>query len=133
MVEEQKPSDIDALKKELADIKNEMARKELEDIKRDKMRLELEELKAEQAKTHVVEQYYEPHKPKLSILTTIMAILTLAVAGYVLGTLYGYNLAAEADRYLTSYQLPISGSLLLTIASVVLIFIGLGFVTIAKK
>lgn len=133
MVEEQKPADTEALKKELADIKREMMRKELEEIKREKMRQEFEELTAEQAKKQEPQQYYAPHKPRLSILTVIMAVLTLLVAGYMLGTVYGFNMAAEVDKYLISYNLPISGSLVVAIVGVVLAFIGLGLVTVAKK
>jgi predicted unusual protein kinase regulating ubiquinone biosynthesis (AarF/ABC1/UbiB family) len=132
MVEEQKPADIEALKNELAEIKRDMMRKELEDIKREKMRQELEEMKAEQA-TKETQQYYVRHTPKLSILTAIMAVLALLVAGYMLGTVYGFNMAAEVDKYLISYNLPISGSLVVAIVAVVLAFIGLGLVTVAKK
>jgi predicted unusual protein kinase regulating ubiquinone biosynthesis (AarF/ABC1/UbiB family) len=132
MVEEQKPADIETLKNELAEIKRDMMRKELEDIKREKMRQELEEMKAEQA-TKETPQYYVRHTPKLSILTAIMAVLALLVAGYMLGTVYGFNMAAEVDKYLISYNLPISGSLVVAIVAVVLAFIGLGLVTVAKK
>lgn len=132
MVEEQKPADTEALKKELADIKREMMRKELEEIKREKMRQELEEMKAEQASKEQP-QYYVHHKPGLSILTVIMAVLALLVAGYMLGTVYSFNMAAEVDKYLVSYNLPISGSLVVAIVGVVLAFIGLGLVTVAKK
>jgi hypothetical protein len=134
MVEEQKPtpSEIEALKKELAEIKREMMIKELEDIKREKMRQELEELKAEQA-SNETQRYYVRHTPKLSILTVIMAVLALLVAGYMLGTVYGYDLAGEVDKYLISYNLPINGSLVVAIVAVVLAFIGLGLMTVAKK
>ncbi|HTX44372.1 MAG TPA: hypothetical protein VMC61_06540 [Methanocella sp.] len=132
MVEEQKPADIEALKNELAEIKREMMRNELDDIKREKMRQELEEMKAEQAAKETP-RYYVRHTPRLSILTVVMAVLTLLVAGYMLGTLFRYDLAAEADQYLIYYHLPISGSILLTVAAVVLAFTGLGFVTMAKK
>ena len=130
MVEERKPADIEELKKELADIKREMMRNELEDIKREKMRQELEEMKAEQA---AKQEYHAPYRPRLSIVTAIMAALTLLIAGYVLGTLYGFNMAAEVDKYLINYNLPISGSILLTVIAIVLAFIGFGLVTVAKK
>lgn len=132
MAEEQKPAaaDIEELKKELAGIKNDMMRKELEDIKRDKMRRELEEIKAEQAQK---QPYYAPYVPRLSILTVIMAVATLLAAGYIIGTLYPFNLVAEVDKYLAGYGFPISTSLLLTVVAVILFFIGLGFVTMAKK
>lgn len=132
MAEEQKPAetDIAELKKELADIKRDMMRQELEDIKREKMRQELEEIKAEQAQKQV---YYEHYVPRLSILTVIMATATLLAAGYIIGTLYPSNLVAEVDKYLVGYGLPIGASLLLAIVSLVLFFIGLGLVTMAKK
>jgi hypothetical protein len=132
MVEEQKPADIEALKKELDEIKREMMRDELEDIKREKMWEELEEMKAEQA-SKAEQQYYKRHTPKLSIPTVIMAVLTLLMAGYMLGTVYWFDMAKEIDNYLVILHLPISGSILLTIVAVVLAFIGLGLVTVAKR
>jgi hypothetical protein len=134
IVEGQKPSpsDIEALKKELAEMKNEMMRKELEEIKREKMKEELEEMKAESARQQAP-RYVEVYVPQLSILNVIMAGASLLVAGYLLGILYGFNIAAEVDKYLVSYGYPAVGALLLTVASVVLIFIGLGLVTMAKK
>ncbi len=133
MAEGQKPEegDIAELKKELADIKRDMMRQELEDIKREKMRQELEDIKAEQAQKQQI--YYERYVPRLSILTVIMATATLLAAGYIIGMLYPFNLVTEVDRYLTGYGLPIGAPLLLTIISVVLFFIGLGLVTMAKK
>ncbi len=127
MVEAQKPADIEQLKKELADIKREVARKELEDIKREKMREELEELKA----ARLAPRQYTA--PKLSIVTAIMAVLALLVAGYMLGTLYWLNMAAEIDKYLSGYGLPISGPVLLTVMAVVLALIGCGLVAVARK
>jgi hypothetical protein len=133
MVEDQKPAaaDIDELKKELAGIKNEMMRKELEDIKRDKMREELEEIKAEQAQ--LPPRRYVPYVPRLSILTVIMAVATLLAAGYIIGTLYQFGLTGEVNKYLVAYGFPIDASILLTVVSVVLFFIGLGLVTMARK
>ncbi|WP_174591070.1 hypothetical protein [Methanocella conradii] len=131
MAEEQKPFDIEELKKELADIKSELMRKELEEIKHEKMRQELEELKAEQAQKHEPQRY--SRLPRLSIITALMAVLTLVMAGYMLGTLFTYNLAGDIDKYIASYNYPISGSMVVAIVSVVLIFIGLGFVTMAKR
>jgi hypothetical protein len=133
MVEEPKTSDIAELKKELAEIKNEMMRKELEEIKLEKMRKELEEMKADQAQKTVPQQYYAPYRPQLSIITVAFAGLALLIAGYIAGTLYPLSLAGELDKYLAANNIPIGGALLLAIVSVVLAFIGLGFVTIAKK
>lgn len=132
MAEDQKPAaaDIDKLKKELAGIKNDMMRNELEDIKREKMREELEEIKAEQAQKR---PYYAPYVPRLSILTVIMAVATLLAAGYIIGTLYQFGLTDEVNKYLAAYGVPISASILLTVVSVVLFFIGLGLVTMSKK
>ncbi len=134
IVEGQKPSpsDIEALKKELAEMKNEMMRKELEEIKREKMKEELEEMKAESARQQAP-RYVEVYMPQLSILNVIMAAAALLVAGYMLGNLYWFNMAAEVDKYLANYSFPTVGSLLLTVVSVILIFIGLGLITMAKK
>ncbi|HTY90292.1 MAG TPA: hypothetical protein VMC84_03875 [Methanocella sp.] len=133
MVEDEKPetAGIEDLKKELASIKNEMMWNELEDIKKEKMREELEAIKAEQAEKQ--QRYYVPYTPRLSILTVIMAMATLLAAGYLIGTLYQFGLTDEVSRYLAAYSIPISASILLTVASVVLFFIGLGLVTMAKK
>jgi hypothetical protein len=133
MVDEQKPasSDIEVLKKELASIKNDMMRKELEEIKREKMREELEELKAEQAQKG--QANYAPYKPKLSILTVVVAGATLMGAGYILGTVYSFDLAAEVEKELVPLGLPIGGVLLLTIIGIVLAFLGLGLITTAKR
>jgi hypothetical protein len=128
VVEEKTPSDMEELKKELAAIKSELMRKELEEIKREKMRQELEELKAEQAQGQMA-----PALPRLSIITALMAVLTLVIAGYMLGTLFPFCLAGEVDGYIAGYGYPISGSMVVAIVSVVLIFIGLGFVTMAKR
>jgi hypothetical protein len=135
MVEDTKSAsteDIETLKKELAAIKNEMMHKELEEIKREKMKEELEEMKAESARQQAP-RYVEVYMPQLSIINVIMAGATLLIAGYMLGILYGFNLAAQVDKYLASYSFPTVGSLLLTVVSVVLIFIGLGLITMAKK
>lgn len=130
---EQKPvgADIAELKKELADIKNEMMRRELEDIKREKMRRELEEIKAERhapARPSPV-----PYAPRISIPTLIMAMATLLAAGYILGTLYPFGLAAEVGKYLTQFGVLFDASLVLTIVSVVLLLIGMVLIMLAKK
>jgi|GEM_PF-4541149 len=136
MAEEQKPAqpDIEALKRELADIKNDMMRKELEEIKREKMKKELEELKAESIqKQEPPRRYVERYTPKLSIPNVIMAAFSLLLAGYLIGTLYSYDVVAQVDKYLASNSLPISGTLVVAIASVVLAFVGIGLITVAKK
>jgi hypothetical protein len=133
MVEEQKPAgDIEELKSELASIKKEMMLKELEDIKLEKMREELEEMKAENAAEGSQNRYVYV-KPKLSLVNTIAAVATLLVAGYILGTLYYYNLAGELNNYVVRYGLPISSTVLLTVVAVVLALIGLGLVTVARR
>ncbi len=136
MVEEHRPTptEVEALKKEVADIKREMMRKELEEIKLKKMRQDLEELKAEEAgKSKGQRQYNGGHKPRLSIVTTIMAFLALLIAGYMLGTLYWFNMAAEVDKYLVSFNLPVGGPIVLTAIAIVLALIGLGLITEAKE
>lgn len=134
IVEGQKPSpsDIEALKKELAEMKNEMMRKELEEIKRDKMKEELEEMKAESARQQTP-RYVEVYMPQLSILNVIMAAAALLVAGYMFCSVYGYNIAADVDRYMVSYSLPASGTVVVVVASVVLAIIGIGLITMSKK
>ncbi len=136
MVEEHRPTptEVEALKKEVADIKREMMRKELEEIKLKKMRQELEELKAEEAgKSKGRPQYYAYTAPRLSIVTATMAALALLLAGYILGNLYWFNMAAEVDRYLAGLNLPVGGSMVLTAVAAVLALIGLAMVTVAKK
>jgi predicted phage tail protein len=136
MVEEQKSPGIEALKTELAEIKREKMRNELEEIKREKMRQELEEMKAERAAGATQQHYVRNtprHTPKLSILTAIMAVLALLVAGYMLGTVYGYNFAGDVDQYLASFGLPAIGSIIVAIAGIVLALIGTGLMAMAKK
>lgn len=125
-------ADIEAMKKELAGMKNEMMRKELEEIKRERMKDELEEMKAEHAKKREPRRYTQ-HAPKLSIPNLIMAALALLMAGFMIGTLYGFNLAGEIDRLIGGFSLPVNGPVIVTIASVALILVGLGLITIAKK
>jgi uncharacterized protein YacL len=111
-----------------------MMRKELEEIKREKMKKELEELKAESAlKREPPRRYVERYTPKLSIPNVVMAAFSLLLAGYLIGTIYGYDVSAQVDNYLVSYSLPISGTLVIVIVSIVMAFIGVGLITVAKK
>jgi hypothetical protein len=147
MAEEQKQApadDIEAMKKELAEIKSEMMKKELEDIKREKMLKELEEMKAENKQKQ--EQQAPPQKPsgkvkyvippyegKLSAFNVFVASACLLAAGYLACTLYSYNIEAEITKLIAGFQAPISGTEIVVIATGVLVFVGVGMVTIARQ
>jgi hypothetical protein len=142
MADEQKPvqaEDIESMKKELADIKNEMMKKELEDIKREKMWKELEELKAENSpkqeitKTPKKKQYIVPYEGKLSAWNVFLASACLLAAGYLICTLYAFNIEAEVNKLIAQFQVPISGAMIVAIACAILVFVGVGMVTIARK
>ncbi len=114
MAEEQKPVsqvDIEAMKKELADIKNEIMKKELEEIKRERMKKELADIKAErEAKPIVPKSEYKPIGNPLLIPAVILAILSFLLAGYLIGTIYSFNVSGSVDQLITSYSLPVSGN-----------------------
>ena len=77
------------MKKELADIKNEMMKKELEEIKRERMKKELADIKAErEVKPIVPKSEYNPMRNPLLIPAMIVAMLALLAAGYLISTLY---------------------------------------------
>jgi hypothetical protein len=136
MAEEQKPvtqSDIDAMKNELAEIKNELMKKELEEIRREHMRKELEDIKAErEAKPIVSKEAYAPF-PRLSIPTVLMAVLSSAVAGYLLGTLYYFDAAGTVNKLISGFSLPVTGFMVIAATSVLLLLIGIGLTVIAKR
>jgi ribosome-binding ATPase YchF (GTP1/OBG family) len=142
MAEEQKQipaEDIEAMKKELAEIKSEMMKKELEDIRREKMWKELEEMKAESKqgqelpKAPQKTQYIAPYEGKVSIPNVFIASAALLAAGYMICTLYTFNIAAEVDKLIARFQVPITGTMIVAIASAILVFVGIGMVTIARK
>jgi hypothetical protein len=137
MAEEQKPvpqADIEAMKKELADIKNEMMKKELEEIKRERMKKELADIKAErETKPIVPRAEYKPVGNPLLIPAVIIAILLFLAAGYMLGTLYGFDVGGTVDRLIAGYSLPASGTTIVFAASLVFVLIGAGLIFLAKN
>lgn len=136
MVEEQNPpaqADIESMKKELADIKNEMMRKELEEIKRERMKKELADIKAErEVKPVVPKSEYNPVRNPLLIPAMIIAIMSLLAAGYMIGTSYSYNVSGAVDQLISGYSLPVSGNIIVIVASIVLVLIGAGLVILVK-
>lgn len=137
MAEEQKPAaqaDIEMMRKELADIKNEMMRKELEEIKRERMKKELADIKAErEAKPIVPKSEYKPVGNPLLIPAVIMGMLSFLIAGYLVGTFYGFNVSGKVDQLISSYSLPVTGTIIVLAASVVLVLIGAGLIFLAKN
>ncbi len=137
MAEEQGPAtqaDMETMKKELADIKNEMMKKELEEIKRERMKKELADIKAErEAKPIVPKSEYKPVGNPLLIPAVILAMLSFLLAGYLIGTLYGFNVSSKVDQLISGYSLPVSGTILVLTASVVLVLIGAGLTFLAKN
>ncbi len=137
MAEEQNlptQADMEAMKKELADIKNEMMKKELEEIKRERMKKELADIKAErEVKPIVPKSEYNPMRNPLLIPAMIIAMLALLAAGYLISTLYSYKVISTADQLVSSYSLPVSGNILVLIASVILVLIGTGLIILVKN
>lgn len=147
MADEQKPApadDIEAMKKELAEIKTELMKKELEDIKREKMWKELEELKAESKQkqeppaTSVrpagkVKYVVPPYEGKLSAFNVFIAAACLLAAGYLACTLYSYNIEAEVNKLIAGFQVPINGVDIVAITVGILLFVGVGMITIARQ
>lgn len=137
MAEEQNPvsqADIEAMKKELADIKNEMMKKELEEIKRERMKKELADIKAErEVKPIVPKSEYKPVGNPLLIPAVILAMLAFLVAGYLIGTLYSFNVSGTVDQYISSYSLPVTGTIIVLTASVILVIIGAVLIFLAKN
>lgn len=121
------------MKKELSDIKNELMKKELEDIKRERMRQELEEIKAEREPHPAKEAPYVPPVRRLSISTVIMAAFTLLVAGYLIGTLFYFDVAGTLDKLLVGFSLPVTGYVTVVVASALIALIGMGLIVMARK
>jgi hypothetical protein len=136
MAEEEKPisqADVESMKKELADIKNEMMKKELEEIKRERMKKELTDIKAErEVKPIVPKSEYNPVRNPLLIPAMIIAIISLLAAGYMIGTLYSYNVSGAVDQLISGYSLPVSGNIIVIVASIVLVLIGACLIILAK-
>jgi len=125
-------------RKELAEIKRDMMRQELEEIKKERMRAELEELKRERAANAPARPpapvYVEvPARTKLSLPNLVFAALMLLIAGYLIGTAYGTNIAGSIDNQLTSYSLPAIGSLIVIALALVLAAFGVALMTIVRK
>jgi hypothetical protein len=137
MAEEQKPAtqaDIETMKKELADIKNEVMKKELEAIKHERMKKELADIKAErESKPIVPKAEYKPVGNPLLIPAVIIAILLFLVAGYMIGTLYGFDVSGTVDQLISGYSLPVEGATIVFAASLALAVIGAGLIFLAKN
>ncbi len=125
--------EIDSFKKELAEIKADMMRKELEDIKKERMRKELDELKKERAAPQKPVYVQVPAPTALSLPNLAFAALMLLIAGYLIGTVYGMDVAGTINSYISGYGLPIGGDLVIAAIAVVLAVLGTAIMTIVKK
>lgn len=135
---EMSKEELESYKKELAEIKADMMRKELEEIKKERMRKELEEIKRERAASAPAEPpkpiYVEvPVKSALSLPNLIAAASMLLIAGYLLGTAYGMDVARSIDDLLKGFSLPAVGSLIVAVLAVVLAAFGVALMTITRK
>jgi hypothetical protein len=74
-----------------------------------------------------------PARTKLSLPNLLFAALMLLIAGYLIGTAYGTNIAGSIDNQLTSYSLPAIGSLVVAALALVLAAFGVGLMTIVRK
>ena len=137
MAEEQKSptqADIDAMKKELADIKNEKMKQELEEIKRERMKRELADIKAErEAKTKVPDPVKAQRSSPLTFLAVLVAAILLLLSGYLLGTLYGFDSLGVIDNFLAGHSSPITGDGILLLICIILALAGAGIMTMIKK
>ncbi len=130
--------ELDSFKNELAEIKADMMRKELEDIKKERMRKELDELKQERTASTTA----QPQKPvyvqvpvrsALSLPNLIAAAMMLLIAGYLIGTAYGMDVARNIDDLLKGFSLPAIGSLIVAALAVLLAVFGVALMTITRK
>ena len=124
--------DTAALRKELAEIKEDMVRQELEEIKRERMKKELEEIKRDRAAsaTYAAPAYREP---QLSWINLLLAAVLLLAAGYVAGTLLRVDVAGAIDGLIGGYGLPINGTIIAAALAVIMAAFGVALITIAKK
>jgi hypothetical protein len=129
--------EIDSFKKELAEIKTDMMRKELEDIKKERAataaRKELDELKKERAAPQKPVYVPVPAPTALSLPNLASAALMLLIAGYLIGTVYGTDVAGTINSYISGYSLPIGGDLIVAAVAVVLAVLGTAIMTIIRK
>ena len=129
--------EVEAFKKELAEIKADMMRKELEEIKKERMRKELEEIKAERAsRTARQRPVYAPSPgPALSLVNLVLAALLLLIAGYLIGSAYGADVAGSVDGVLKAlpFSLPIGSSLIVAALAIIFAALGIAVMTIVKK
>lgn len=135
---EMSKEELESYKKELAEIKADMMRKELEEIKKERMRTELEEIKRERLASAPARPqkpvYVEvPVKPALSLPNLLAAASMLLIAGYLIGTAYGMDVARSIDDMLKGFSLPVSGSLIVAALAVVLAAFGVALMTITRK
>jgi hypothetical protein len=135
---EMSKEELESFKKELAEIKADMMRKELEEIKKERMRKGLEEIKRERTASAPAEPqkpvYVEvPARTTLSLPNLIGAALMLLMAGYLIGTAYGMDIAGSIDDMLKGFSPPAAGSLIVAALAVVLAAFGVAPMTIAHK
>ncbi|OPY30391.1 MAG: hypothetical protein A4E28_00278 [Methanocella sp. PtaU1.Bin125] len=128
--------EIDSFKKELADIKADMMRKELEDIKKERMRKELEEIKAERAAIPASPArtvYVQAPAPAISPVNLALSALMLLAAGYLLGTVFGMDVAGTINGYISGLSLPFGGDLIVAAIAIALALLGTAIMTIVRK
>jgi hypothetical protein len=135
---EMSKEELESFRKELAEIKTDMMRKELEEIKKERMRKELDELKRERAASALAGPqkpvYIEvPVKSALSLPNLIAAASMLLIAGYLIGTAYGMDVARSIDDMLKGFSLPAAGSLIVVALAVALAAFGVALMTITRK
>jgi hypothetical protein len=137
---DKQPTDeeIEAFRKELADIKADMMRKELEEIKKERMRNELEALKRERTAgtaSPPPKAVYAPApaKPALSLPNLVAAALLLLIAGYLASAVYSIDVVGSIDNFLKGFSLPAMGIEIIAVLAVLLAALGVALITIARK
>jgi hypothetical protein len=122
--------ELEAFRRELAEIKTDMMRKELEEIKRERMRKELEEIKGERAPRQAHVPLYEP---RLSPVNVLLASLLLIGAGYLACAAFPVDVAGAIDGLIGSYGLPVGSGVVVAALAVALALLGAGLTTITRR
>ncbi len=130
--------EMESFRKELAEIKADTMRKEIEEIKNERMRKELDELKRERsagvsAQPQKPVYVQPPARPALSLSNLAATALMLLIAGYLIGTIYGTDVAGNIDDLLAGSPLPAIGMLIVAALAVILAIFGVALMTIVKK
>ena len=133
-------TEVEAYRKEVAAIKDEAMRKELEEIKKDKLRNELEDIKRERSQDEQPAAQVRrlptsnPSRPLwLTMAIGLGACLMCLASGLLIGMLISSDTGTPIDSLVKSYNLPISGTLILAGIAIVLAAGGMWIISTVRK